>query len=887
MTSTNTWALALGPISVQSALGENLRAEIALTQFTAAELDTLTAQIAPADIFRAQGMDFSSAARSIQVQVLRKPDGTASLQLSSGSPIRDPFVDVVLLNAWNSGNMVRSYTLLLDPPPSQRTVAPSATAPQVAAAPSTTGRTYATGAAPAPAARVAPAATASSSTEADSVRVRAGETAGAIASQHRFSGVSLDQMLVAMLRSNPNAFINGNVNRIRAGAVVQLPSREQALETSASEARQMVMAQSRDFNAFRRSLASKAPAATVQAADRSASGQIQARVDDSSAISATPDKLTLSKGSVQNAAPEAAVASQKQTEDQSNRLNELQRNLAELNELTQSSQPAAATPAAPATAETPATPAAAATSDSTAPTLEVPAATLALPETAAPIGAVVNPVDAAAQAAEQQVAVADTDTDTDPDAAAQAAADAAAAAATAADPATETAPSTPEATAETPAQPAPAPVRARTPAAPTLMDTLQENPLLPAGGAVIALLLGLLGYRAWKRRTAQAVAPDPSMGDSQLQPESFFGGSGGQQVDTSSDDAGASTMAYSPSQLNDGGDVDPVAEADVYLAYGRDVQAEEILKEAQRLNPERLSVHVKLAEIYAKRQDIKALEATAQAMQAAHHDNGPEWQRVMEMGRNLDPTHPFFATAGNASSTAAPAAKTSFSEALLATAPVAAGAAAISSMDTVQLELPPSAVTPTVPAPSESDFAALDMPSTLDFSASPQPQDPPTLVADTVMQEDLSSAGLSGLDLDLSSFNMPAEASPAAPQPATDGIEGLDGLDFDLGTDTPAPVLDSVSPSTPVPPTAPAVQTPDDFDLGALDLDLGSSDVAAPAAQDVHNLADDPLSTKLDLAQEFNTIGDSEGARALIEEVLAEASGSLKDRAQRMLSEID
>ena len=55
----------------------------------------------------------------------------------------------------------------------------------------------------------------------------------------------------------------------------------------------------------------------------------------------------------------------------------------------------------------------------------------------------------------------------------------------------------------------------------------------------------------------------------------------------------------------------------------------------------------------------------------------------------------------------------------------------------------------------------------------------------------------------------------------------------------------------------------------------------------MHNLADDPLSTKLDLAQEFNAIGDSEGARSLIEEVLAEASGPLKERAQKMLSEID
>src|SRR5690606_30131733 len=107
---------------------------------------------------------------------------------------------------------------------------------------------------------------------------------------------------------------------------------------------------------------------------------------------------------------------------------------------------------------------------------------------------------------------------------------------------------------------------------------LLDNPLIPAGGGLIALLLGFLGYSAWKRRRAAQAAADPSMGDSQLHPDSFFGSSGGQQVDTNNADTGASTMAYAPSQLDGGGDVDAVAEADVYLAYGRDVQAEEILK---------------------------------------------------------------------------------------------------------------------------------------------------------------------------------------------------------------------------------------------------------------------------------------------------------------------
>ena len=68
-------------------------------------------------------------------------------------------------------------------------------------------------------------------------------------------------------------------------------------------------------------------------------------------------------------------------------------------------------------------------------------------------------------------------------------------------------------------------------------------------------------------------------------------------------------MNYSLSQLDAIGDVDPVAEADVYMAYGRDMQAEEILKEAMRTSPERLPIRTKLLEVYAKRRDTQGLRS--------------------------------------------------------------------------------------------------------------------------------------------------------------------------------------------------------------------------------------------------------------------------------------
>lgn len=889
LTPTDAAALALGSIRVQSALGEALRAEIAIPQATTAELNSLAVQIASPEIFRAQGMDYSNAARSIQVQLHRNADGTASLRLSSNTPLQDPFIDLVLETQWSAGHLVRSYTVLLDPPSSQRTAAAPAQAPQIAppatasptATASVTGRNYASNnTAPQRATRPAPPPAPTSSAPAaetaeKSTRVRSGDTAGHIANANRPTGVSLDQMLVAMLQSNPNAFINGNVNRIRAGAVVQMPSREQALQTSATEARQIVAAQSRDFNAYRRSLASKAPQASVQAADRSSGGQVQAHVEDASPAAGTPDKLTLSKSSVQSAAAsDEKLAAQKQASDQSNRLNELQRNLAELNELTQNtSTTAASTPPASAATGAPATatpPAEAATTASAAPAIEV--ATPSVTEPSSPAtDSPTNPAEATAQT-EPQAPVAATDS--------------------AANPAAQK-------------KPAPATTPAPAAAAPSFVDDLLDNPLIPAGGGLIALLLGFLGYSAWKRRRAAQAVADPSLGDSQLHPDSFFGSSGGQQVDTSNADTGASTMAYAPSQLDGGGDVDAVAEADVYLAYGRDVQAEEILKEALRNQPERLSIHVKLAEIYVKRNDIKALENIAQTMQHVSQSQDPEWQRVVEMGRNMDPTNPFFAAASSAAGTTASKPTSAFAAALNTIKPDTAGSAAattavaataagaIPDID-LHLDLPDDGlasqtvaadIPAAAPLPSDDDFAALELPGALDSQldiTDLTPQDPPTLVQDTLMAEDNTSHDLSGLDLDLSGFEMPPAPATATTYPATDTPQE-DGLNFDL--DTPAA-------EEPVPPVTPAAQAPaaiagEDFDLGSLDLDLGASPESATEAEPVHNLADDPLSTKLDLAQEFNAIGDSEGARSLIEEVLAEASGPLKERAQKMLSEID
>lgn len=348
-------ALALGRITVQSALGEPLRAEIDLPQITPAEADTLRATTATPEVFRAQGMEYTPAINNLQIQLQRRPDGTAVLRLTSDRPVNDPFLDLVLDANWGSGRIVRSYTMLFDPPALRR-AAPNVTAsPQISApaapsapavrAPVAPRATESSAAAAPPAPR--PAAAAPRPAPADGVKVQAGDTAGRLANAYRPASVSLDQMLVAMMRANPDAFIQGNVNRLKAGAVLQMPDEVAAQATPAPEARQILAAQAKDFNEFRRKLAGAAPTTAVAAAERSASGTVQTRVEDKKPATTAPDKLTLSKGSVKGQkAAEDQLAKDKQASEAATRMAELSKNITDLNKLGAAS--AAAGSAAPA-----------------------------------------------------------------------------------------------------------------------------------------------------------------------------------------------------------------------------------------------------------------------------------------------------------------------------------------------------------------------------------------------------------------------------------------------------------------------------------------------------------------------------------------------------------
>ena len=805
----SAWALGLGKLVVQSSLGEGLRAEIDVSSLTPDEASNLKIKIASPDAYKAAGVDYNAVLPGAQVVLQRRADGRPYIRITSERSVQEPFVDVILELTWNTGRLVREYTLLIDPP-TTRTAQPAApAAPAVVAAAPMPVPAQPAQARPAPLpapARAAPeprpappkpAPEPRPQASADSYTVKPGDTLSGIAIRTQPQGVSLDQMLVALFRSNADAFIGKNMNRLKAGAVLGIPDADTARGIPAGEARQLIQAQSADFAAYRERLASGAARADAAAPSRQASGKVEAAVEDrKQAAAATPDKLTLSKGgaSAKASAPEDRLSKEQEAKDTAARTAELQKNVKELEDLAKAAK-AASAPAA----------------------------------TAAPSPA---PAAAAGPAASMAVAMATPQE---------------AASAPAATPAPKPAPK--PASAAVAAAPRPAPAAEE----PGLMSSLLDDPMaLGAGGLVIALLGGYGVFRYVKR--GRKDSGETSFLESRLQPDSFFGVSGGQRIDTreGTPSGAPSSMSYSLSQLDAIGDVDPVAEADVYLAYGRDLQAEEILKEAMRGAPERLAIRTKLLEVYAKRRDAKGFEQLAVQLYGLTGGQGEEWAKAQELGQQIDPENPLYQ---------------------------------------------PGAQPELAPATGERPAEPLGA-STMPQSVLPSPSQFEKMAAATAVLPVASGAdGEVDLDLDLD-LDLPSSGAAHPPQPpevtqpmaaaevvAPPGEEKF--ASFELPLETP--------PTAEAPPEPASREQSLDFDLGgiSLDLDAAGTPPSAPAAAESLELpdldtpgSDDPFERKLELAEEFRQIGDLDGARDLLQEVIAQTGGAIQAKARNMLERL-
>lgn len=619
-------AAGLGRISVLSALGQPLRAEIELNA-TADEVKSMTAAVAAPDAFKAAKLSYAPALTSVRMAVEQR-GGKSYVRLSSVKPVNDPFVSLLVELNWQSGRLLREYTFLLDPPsmPAPKASAGVAAAPivkpQAASARPIGGQTGGT------------------------YNVRRGDTLGKIAEQHLPQGVAVDQMLVALYRANPDAFVGNNVNRLRSGVILNVPDAAEVSAIPRAEARREVVAHAADFADYRRRVAARvaqtAPEPETAPSGQTSSGKITAKVEEPTLPSAaSKDQVKVSK-TVDDATPAVAdngtamaaaterlksleedlVARDKALREATDRLAALEANIAELQKLialknenlaalqTQASTPAPA-PTAAAPAPEPVAPAPEASAPMAAPKTETPPASAAEQDA---IDKELKALVAPEPAAEPAVAPAPP---------------VEAPAPVAAEPA------------PTPA-PAPAPT-APPPAEPSFLDSLIANPTtLYGGGGILALLLG---YGLLRSRKNRAASPEATAMASVFPPDqnSVFGETGGQSVDTGSSSLIQTDFSQSGLSAIDADEgVDPVAEADVYMAYGRDAQAEEILLDALKGDPNRSAVHVKLLEIYGQRKNMKQFETTATELYSVTGGNGPDWAKAAEMGRKLDPENPLF-----------------------------------------------------------------------------------------------------------------------------------------------------------------------------------------------------------------------------------------------------
>ena len=628
-------AAGLGRLNVQSGLGQPLRAELEVTSVSRDELPTLQVRLAPMSAFRAANLDFSPALANLRFILDKRSDGTYFVRINSAQPVNEPYLDLMVELTWSTGRVIREYTVLLDPPSlrAQADVmtptAPPATAaaptpaprPSTATAPMPTAPvTTAAAPAPAPTPSPAPAATAQPTPTSGegTYTVKSGDTLGKIALANKPSSVSLEQMLVAMFRANPNAFINKNMNLLRAGATLSMPSEAEAATTATGEARKEVVAQSADFTQYKSRLAQSVGTTQVATAApppaAAGGGRVTTRVEDKGASKgAGGDQLKIAKADTKagaassTAKADEAAAKARAVREEQEKAKQLEQTNAAIKKALEVQSKAGTQAQKQAEQKAPPPPV-------------VPAPTPA-PVAVAPAQAEPPKMEPAkvepAKAEPAKV-----------------------------EPAKAEPPPAPVAVAPAPA---PAPVKKAAPPPPPpveepnmFVDLLSNTTTQMALGGIIALLAALFGWSWYRKRKVEGGDRFKETGEG-LQANSLFGATGGQSVDTGTSTFNSSFIPAA-SQL-DSNEVDPVAEADVYIAYGREEQAEDILKEALRLQPDRHAVRVKLLEIYARRGDKPAFMAVAEDLKERTGGAGEDWDKAVKLGRTVDPTHPMFAGA--------------------------------------------------------------------------------------------------------------------------------------------------------------------------------------------------------------------------------------------------
>ena len=853
--SAQASAAGIGGINVVSALGQPLKADIELFSVNKSEKSSLVARLATPEAYKLAGLDYPYG-NKFKFTIESRADGASYIHATSSKEINDPFVSLLVELSWASGKLVREYTFLLDPvgyqaeqpaPAPVQAVAPAvepvvaapvAEVPVAEVPPEEQMVEIATEPVPesepvssqpieqAPPvekpAKVAPAKVAAATMNAGEVKVQRGDTLTKIAAANSVDGVSLERMLVALYRANADQFDAKNMNRIKTGKILRMPDSKELEAISQADARKEIHAQVSDWNAYRQKMAS-APSISAehQEAQQVSAGKISSSVADKTPVAKEGAKevLKLSKGDAVN--DKVAAAGKATSQDSKNAVQEeaIAKAKAVADEQTRAALLEKNLQDMKRLAE-----------------LKTEAAALA--------NAASAPVAVASEVAAAEVA------------ASEVAAVSAVEAASAVKPV---------------AKPQPVVVES------SFIDDLLADPLYLGGGAAALLGLGGLAFAISRRKSKPtAAAAKPSKNED-------FGSTTGRiaaPVIPSPDTGDFTIQAGSTQNLDTAAsDDDPISEADLFLSFGRDVQAEEILKEALQTSANKAAIKMKLLEIYAARKDAKSFEGIAAPMKSGSDDQ--TWMQIAEMGRKIDPKNSLY---GGES-------KVEDSDS--------------ATMQTVAMSAPVDLTTKTLTRKPETEAASQETPENaktvvftaeelaiaksplMDFDVTAtnpaMPAAPATMDFDvTATHDKLEVAGdkaeslpsLEDLVFDVTATHpkMPAaiDATIATPK----AVEKQEDSDMPFTLDFPV----DVAPKVPAP-------KPAEFDLGDINLNMDDtpSDVGAPAVDSAqwHEVA-----TKLDLAKAYQEMGDSGGAKEILDEVLKEGDAEQRAAAKEILSQL-
>ena len=354
--ATQALAIQISSPVLYSRQGEALKLSFLITEVSAVEEEGLKVALAATKVYQSTQIAKVDGLDDIKFEINKQADGTFKVLMTGNQPMPQAHADLIIDLEWASGR--RYINLGVDfeesatksapapdekpqtaqpvpepaPPtaPAEKTVAePAKTEPsQDKPAPAPEASTSAQTPAATPAETASPA---SPEASANSIEVKKGDTASKLLLAHPVQGVSLDQLLLAMLHMNPSAFVNDNVNRLAAGALITMPTADEAGTYDPKQARKSIRLQATDFKTYRASLAAKVPnAKQANASKRESSGNLKA--DVAASAKAPDDQLTLSKPGDTEA---DKLSKQLQEEDAAKQAKEVQDNLSQLGQLSQ------------------------------------------------------------------------------------------------------------------------------------------------------------------------------------------------------------------------------------------------------------------------------------------------------------------------------------------------------------------------------------------------------------------------------------------------------------------------------------------------------------------------------------------------------------------------